>query len=186
MLVACFPVLVTLLVGLPSTFTAQTLNHQQQDISGALGTNPASPGDFGGKHLLKHPTHSVKATPKAGELSTSNHISMEYVRKNGLELHNLTPVMPGRAQKPSNQQIISQNGQERSFPCPTEADIVPCVCTITATNDLVLNCSKIISVDQLAGVFLQDFPFTSFYELRIYDNDNFQYLIGRYLQRSDI
>ena len=51
MLVAFLPLLVALLVGLPSTVTAQTLDRQQLDKSGALGTNLASAGEFSGKHL---------------------------------------------------------------------------------------------------------------------------------------
>ena len=56
-MVAYLPLLVALLVSLPSTVTAQTLDHQQLDTSGALLTNPASPDDIGNKILSKltHP-----------------------------------------------------------------------------------------------------------------------------------
>ena len=57
MLCACLPLLVAMLVGLPSTVTAQTLDHQQLDVS----------GDSGDEHLSKHPSLFVRDPPKDDE-----------------------------------------------------------------------------------------------------------------------
>ena len=54
MLVSCLPLLGALLVGLPSTATAHTLDHHRLDIS----------GDFGDEHLSKHPTLFVRDPQK--------------------------------------------------------------------------------------------------------------------------
>ena len=177
--------LVALLVGLPSIVTAHTLDHQQLDISGALGTNPASIGDFGGKHLSKYPTHPVEDPPKPHEIRNPSQITLKNVTSqehglfdntNELDTYHPKSVRPVQEKKSPNRPKKFENKSEKILPCPEPSDIVPCVCTTTDTNDLVLDCSNIVSVDQLAEVFLQDFPFTSFYELRIFANDNLQYL----------
>ena len=185
MLVACLPFLVALLVGLPSTVTAQTLNHQQQDTSGALGTNPASPGVFGGEHLSKYKTHSVEGPPKVNKLRIPDRLNLDHVvsqqhgssvGKYDLSTHHLKSVIPGQEQKSSNQPKKSKNMTKSSLPCPEPTDIAPCVCSITETNDLNLDCSDVESFDQLAAVFMQDFPFKTFNEFQILSNINLQYL----------
>ena len=45
-----------------------TKNGSQLDISGAPGTNQATPGDFGDKQLSKHPTRYVDDPPEDVEL----------------------------------------------------------------------------------------------------------------------
>ena len=137
MLIAWLPLLVALLVGLPSTVRAQTLDHQQLDISGALATNPSSPGDFDDKHLSKHPSRDTI-------------------------LYN-NPKMP-------------ENALNSSFPCPEPTDIAPCVCTVTETYDLRLDCSAVESLEQLSDVFRHDFPVKHFNQFWIDNNSNIQYL----------
>ena len=172
-------------MGLPSTVTAQTLDHQQLDISGALGTNPVSLAEFGGKHLSKHPAHSVKDSSKVDKLRIPNHINLDHVisQEHGssvgrydLSTHHLKSVMPGQVQKSFNLPNKSKNMTKSSLPCPEPTDIAPCVCSISGTSTLTLDCSDVESFDQLAAVFMQDFPFKTFYEFRIFDNNNLQYL----------
>ena len=56
----------------------------------------------------------------------------------------------------------------REFPCPIDADIVPCTCTHDeVTFDLFLDCSTVESNEQLAHVFTADFPFTVVHTLTI-------------------
>ena len=108
MLVPCLPLMVALLVCLSSTVTAQTLDHQQLDIAGSIGTNIASHGDFGGKHLSDHPTHSVEEKAKINKLRIPDRINLDHVisqelgsfiSKNDLSAHHHKLVMPLQVQK---------------------------------------------------------------------------------------
>ena len=184
MLVVCLLLFVALLVGLPSNVSAQTLDHQQLDISGALGTNPASPIDFGDKQLSKHPTRCVDDPPEDVELTSLKVSNSETVIIHNLglsaskyevkNLHNLGTQNEARLS--SNIKKRSENVVNNSYPCPEPADIAPCLCSITGTSDLLLDCSLVESYDQLAEVFRKDFPFKQFYEFRMHDNYNIQYL----------
>ena len=172
-------------MGLPSTVTAQTLDHQQLDISGVLGTNPASPGEFGGKHLSKHPSHSVEDSPKVNKLRIPDHINLDQVipqehgsfvgRYDPSTLH-LKSVVPGQVQKSYNQPKKSKKNTKSSLPCPEPTDIAPCVCSIRGTSALILDCSDIESIDQLVAVFMKEFPSKVFEEFLIDTNNNIQYL----------
>ena len=184
MLVACLPLLVALSVSVPSTVTAQTLDHQQLDISGAPGTKPASPGDFG-RQVVNHPTHSVEGPPKVNKLRIPDRLNLDHVisQQHGssvgrydLSTHHLKSVIPGQLQKSFNLPNKSKNMTKSSLLCPEPTDIAPCVCSITETSTLTLDCSDVESFDQLAAVFMQDFPFKTFNEFRISDNNNLQYL----------
>ena len=62
------------------------------------------------------------------------------------------------------------------FPCPDPTDIAPCVCTLTDTNELMLNCSAVESIDQLAAIFTKNFPIKEFKEFRIENNTNIYFL----------
>ena len=182
MLVACLPLLVALLVGLPSTVTTQTLDHQQLDIN-ALGTNPASPGDFGVKHLSKDATSSVESSPEFEDLTLSNYFNLEnfivlkphsFDDKVEYGTH-LNPGSPSRVQRSFSFPKLSENADNSSFPCPDPITIAPCNCS-TVNTELNLDCSDVASLDQLAEVFRQDFPVKQFNTLQIYDNKNIQYL----------
>ena len=180
MLDACVPLLVALLVGLPSTATAQTLDHQQMDISGALGTNAASPGDFDGEHLSKHPMYSFEDDPKVDELSFINVLKPEnptgFDNKDEIKIHKDSSDMQGLVRRSSNILQYLEKKTKSSFPCPEPTDIAPCVCSLT-DNDLVLDCSDVESSEQLAEVFKHDFPVKQFNVFQIIFNNNIQYLI---------
>ena len=174
-LVAC----VTLFVCLPFTVTAQTLDHQQLDISGALETNPASRGDVRGQNLWKLLTHSV------GELRVSNlGIPKNFMsdkldsfsKKYELEAFHLNSGVTGRKQRSSNITQKSANVTVSVSPCPDPTDIAPCVCSLTDANELMMDCSAVESIDQLGAVFRQEFPFKEFKEFRIENNYNIEFL----------
>ena len=184
MLVACLPLLVVLLVGLPFTFTAQTLDYQQLDISNALGTNPASPDDFGGEYLSKRPTRSIEKFRKIYKLRFLNNHNPEEVisrkpgsfdGKNDVKSPQVSWI-PDLVQSWLYVPELLENLDNNSTLCPEPIDIAPCVCTETAASDLVMDCSAAESLQQLDEVFQKDFPSKQFYEFRIYDNDNIQYL----------
>ena len=184
MLVALLPLLVFLLVGLPSTVTAKTLDHQQLDISGAIGTNPASPHDFGSKLLSKHPTHSAVDPSKFDRLRVQNlHPKSVITEKSGsiankdkLEIHHLSEDTEGRIHSSFKIHKESETKSKSSFPCPEPTDIEPCTCFITAANELTLDCSAVESLEQLGDVFRKDFPVIQFDEFRINNNNNIKYL----------
>ena len=186
MLVACVPLLVALLVGLPSTVTAQPLDHQQLDISVVIETNPASPDYFRGKHLSKHPNLSVKVPPMLDEKRSNNFHNPEKVKSHRpdsffdnyeLETRQLYSGMTSRVLRASNIGKISVNADNSSFPCPASDTITPCTCELTsASQELNLNCSDVESLEQMAEVFMQYFPVKEFYMLQIWNNFNIQYL----------
>lgn len=185
MLVAWLPLLVALLVGFPSTVTPQTLDHQQLDVSGAIGTNPARPGDFGGKHLSKHQTHSIENPIKPSVSMIPSFFHKEnIISQNGgnfgskyeVENHHHSSDRKEVVQKLSKMSKQTENIAKSSSPCPEPTDIAPCICSLANTNDLMLDCSDVESSDQLAAIFMQNFPFKQFKEFRIYDNNNIQYL----------
>ena len=179
MLIAYLTLFVALLVGLPSIVTAQTLDHQQLDSSSALGTNPWSPGDFGDKLLAKHQTHRKKHY----ELRRQNHYNVEnitkkqhsFLTKAELQSFLLNSGMAGRGPgSPNNPKRFDETSGV--FPCPDPTDIAPCVCTLTHTNELMMNCSAVESIDQLAAIFTQNFPIKEFKEFRIENNTNIYFL----------
>nr|ANG56300.1 leucine rich repeat only protein [Eriocheir sinensis] len=55
---------------------------------------------------------------------------------------------------------------KNDFPCPDVIAISPCVCTQVGL-ELNLDCSRVTSDNQLAGVFKADFPFNNFSMLTI-------------------
>ena len=182
MLVACLPLLVALLVGLPSTVTAQTLDHQRLDISGALGTNPASPGDFGGEDSSKRPASFVRDLPndhefRSPKLDHSENIPhFKFGSRDEVKAFHLNLGVAGRDQRLANIPKNSSNVTSGVLPCPDETDIAPCICTFTDTTDLTMNCSAVESVEQLAAIFLKNFPFKEFYKFLIENNDKIQLL----------
>lgn len=62
------------------------------------------------------------------------------------------------------------------LPCPDEQDIYPCVCYINAHFVMDLECSAVVSEEQLARVFSIHFPFPDFRQLTIYNNTYLQAL----------
>ena len=182
MLVACLPLFVALLVGLTSTVTAQTLDHQRLDVSGAPGTNTATPGDFGDKHLSKHPTFFVLdppkddkfKSPKLDNLKNIPHFNFE--SKDNAEAFHLNSGVTGRDQIPASIPKNSAHVTSGVFPCPDETDIAPCVCTFTDASDITMDCSAVESDVQLAAIFTKNFPVKEFYIFRIYNNEKIQLL----------
>ena len=160
---------------LPSTVTAQTLDHQQLDISGSLGTNPASPGDFAGKNLSKHSTLSVGDPLKDDKFRSPKLHNSDTITQLKFD-SKLTSGVPGREQRPSNVPKKSLNVTVRVFPCPDETDIAPCVCTFTDSTDLTMDCSAVESEAQLAAIFTKSFPDNKFKQFQIYNNDKIQFL----------
>ena len=79
MLVVCLPLFVAMLVGLASNVSALKMDYKQLDISGAPGTNQATPGDFGDKQLSKHPTRCVDDPPEDVELRSPKVFNSETV-----------------------------------------------------------------------------------------------------------
>lgn len=59
--------------------------------------------------------------------------------------------------------------EARALPCPSEADVAPCVCSFDGAS-LDLDCSSVKDLDDLARVFQAEFPFPSFTSLAIADN----------------
>ena len=185
MLVVCLPLLVALLVGLPSTVPAQTQDHLRLDISGALGTNLESLVDNHGKHLSQHPYNYDDVSPMTGELRISNLLSPKkdickifsaFDSKDDRETHLLFPAKPGQVLR-SYHLKVSEDADKSSSHCPDSTVIAPCVCyNITETDEPNLDCAGVSSLDQLAGVFRQDFPVKEFNLFRIYNNENIQYL----------
>ena len=184
MLNACLPLLVALLVYLLSTVTAQTQNQQQLDISGSFRTNPASPGDIVDKNLSKHPTLSVEDTSKLEKSKILNLHDPKKVSTEKRDSFNCkddeafwrNSSMAVQDQRSPNIPQTSANTTLGLLPCPVPTDIAPCVCTFTETNEPILDCSAVESIDQLAAVFRQEFPFKQFKELRIYHNEYIQFL----------
>ena len=195
MLVACLSLLVALLVGLPSTVTAQTPDHQRLDVSGALGTNPASPGDFGDEHLSKHSTLFVRDPPKDDKFRSSKFHDSENIphfnfrSKDEVEAFHLNSGVAerdqgstsnfGEARKDHRSSNIPKHSADVTsgvYPCPDETDIAPCVCTFTDTTDLTMNCSAVESDVQLAKIFTKNFPVKEFYMFLIYNNDKIELL----------
>ena len=185
MLLACLPLFVTLLVGLPSTVTAQTLDHQQLDTSGGLGTNPASPGDFGGKHLSKHPTHSVQ---EPHELREYKNLPVKNFPNDIFKMHsnlnrgavadlqtNSYSGNPNRVRIGSSFSEMYEKADNSSTLCPDPAAIVPCICNLEI-DELWLHCSYVDSLDQLAEVFRQDCPVIEFDLFWIDYSENIQYI----------
>ena len=198
MFVTCLPLLVALLVGLTSTVTAQTLDHQRLDIS----------GDFGDEHLSKHPTLFVRDPPKDDEfrspkLDNSQNIPhFNFESQDESETFHLNSGVAGRDQRSANN--LGVTGREKRstnnsgvagtdqgsssipknsahvtsgvFPCPDETDITPCVCTFTDATDLTMDCSVVESDEQLAAIFTKNFPVKNFYMFLIYNNDKIQLL----------
>lgn len=140
----------TVLVGISFTAAAKTLDHKQ-----FLETRLASHGDFGGdKHLSKGHAHSGRIISQhPGRLNSKYDV---------LDL----------GQRSSNIKKMSV----QDFPCPNATDIAPCLCSVTESNELDLDCSSVESYNQLTEVFRQDFPVKEFNEFRIENNDNIQYL----------
>jgi len=66
--------------------------------------------------------------------------------------------------------VISAHPSPRNFPCPDAEDISPCGCMAFTNGDLVLDCSKVTSDEQLAGVFQHYFPVTNFNSFLMLDN----------------
>ena len=96
-------------MGLPSTVTAQTLDHLQQlDISGVLGTNAATSDDFGDEHLSKHPTLFVRDPPKDDEFRSPKLDNSEYYShfkfesQDEVTAFHLTSGVAERDQRPAN------------------------------------------------------------------------------------
>ena len=176
MFVACLPLLVAMLVGLPSTVTAKTRNRQQLDTSGV----------FGGKHLSKHQTHFVGDTPKLNESRIPKFNHPEYflsLNTGSFEKYELeTQIDSGRQlterdNSSFNSPKILEKANNDSFPCPEPTDIAPCICYITGNSELVLDCSFVESEAELAGIFVKEFPVKQFNEFRIVHNDNIQHLV---------
>ena len=199
MLVASLPLLVALLVGLPSTVTAQTPDHQQLDISWALGTNPESPGDSSDKHLSKQPTLFVRDPPKDDEFrrpkldNSENLTHFNFEGKDEVEAFHLNSGEAGGDQIPASIPKNSAHAASGVFPCPDETDIAPCVCTFTDATDLTMDCSAVESDVQLAAIFTQNFPVEEFYNFQINNNDKIQLLPDvfngvsfRYIYLSDV
>nr|XP_045608676.1 oplophorus-luciferin 2-monooxygenase non-catalytic subunit-like [Procambarus clarkii] len=63
--------------------------------------------------------------------------------------------------------VQGSNPQPREWPCPDDAAISPCTCSITEDYDMKLDCSLVTSNEELARVFSSVFPYTQFLELRI-------------------
>ena len=195
MLVACLPLLVALLVGLPSTVTAQTPDHQRQDISGVLGTNAATSDDFGDEHLSKHPTFFVRDPPKEDEFrspkldNSKNILHFNFESRDESEAFRLNSGVAGRDQRSASNSGVAGTDQTSAsipknsshvtsgvFPCPDDTDIAPCVCTFTNATDLTMDCSAVESIEQLATIFTQNFPVKEFYMFMINNNDKIQLL----------
>lgn len=63
---------------------------------------------------------------------------------------------------------VPQDGIPRVFPCPIDADFLPCVCTEDETDfSLSMDCSNAKKDSDLTDAFLVDFPFDDFHELII-------------------
>ena len=62
-----------------------------------------------------------------------------------------------------------------AFPCPIPEDIHPCVCWTHITR-LNLDCTDVTSEQELANVFLQDFPEKEFYQFRINHTETVVYM----------
>lgn len=166
MLVACLPLLVTLLVGLLSTATAQTLDHQQESISGVILRNPRNPGDFGGENLSKPRTHSVVDPPMDKKFDSKDELE-KLCRNSG---------MTGFYQRSFHIMKPSVNITFGEFPCPDPTAIAPCICSFTDTSELLMDCSAVESGDQLAAVFKQNFSLKEFKEFKIENNNNIKHL----------
>ena len=172
MLVACLPLLVALLVGLPSTATAHTPDHQRLDVS----------GDFGDEHLSKHPTLFVQDPPKDDEFRTSkldnskNIPHFYFESQDEVEAFHLNSGVTGRDHSSASIPKNSAHVTSGVFPCPDETDIAPCLCIFTNITDLTLNCSAVESDEQLAAIFTQNFPVKEFYMFMINNNDKIQLL----------
>ena len=182
MLVACLPLLMALFLGHPSTVTAQTL-----DISGPFGRNPELSRVIGDKHLLELLTHSVEHPHILDEYRSSNLLNPTQISKNSVsniknhEFETLLSQMPGRISRTSYIPNGSEYETNLNVSCPEPDAIAPCSCFIAGSNgsvadQLQLDCSYIQSIEQLAEVFRQDFPFKEFYEFRIIFNNNIKYL----------
>lgn len=59
----------------------------------------------------------------------------------------------------------------RAIPCPPEADIAPCVCSLMNSVDMYMDCSDVSSSDELKEIFSINFPFTNFIRLDINGNN---------------
>ena len=61
------------------------------------------------------------------------------------------------------------------YPCPEAADIAPCTCERTATDELNMDCSSVRDAGELTSVFKDShFPFKSFNVFTAYEcNVNF-------------
>lgn len=58
------------------------------------------------------------------------------------------------------------------LPCPADADIYPCTCTVESGSTMDMNCSAVESEQQLMDVFASYIPFPIFRKLIIQNNPN--------------
>nr|XP_053653787.1 oplophorus-luciferin 2-monooxygenase non-catalytic subunit-like isoform X1 [Cherax quadricarinatus] len=58
----------------------------------------------------------------------------------------------------------------RAIPCPPDADILPCVCTVQSSVDMYMDCSAVTSSEELRTIFSINFPFVNFIRLDIIGN----------------
>ena len=176
MLVACLPLLVGLLGGLTSTVIAQTLDHQQLDIS----------GNFGDNNLSKRPTLSVEDSSEFDEPRIPFLNNLENVISGNLDSFNsndefeavrfVNSAVSDRYLRTSHINKMSAIATAGLFPCPVATDIAPCVCTVTDTNELMMDCSAVESDAQLAAVFSKTFPVKEFLQFQIVSNNNIHFL----------
>lgn len=72
-------------------------------------------------------------------------------------------------------ELLGQS-KKADFPCPVEADIVPCVCYLDADNNIDLDCTAVESEEQLANVFQQEFPFKALRGFNMSENSDIRVL----------
>lgn len=185
MLVAFLPLLVTLLVGPPSTLTAVAMDHLNLDTSGTSGTMRANHGEFAGQHLSKKPIPFFEKTAKLDELKLWHLLNEENIfsqwpsglnGKYELKSSHINSDTQAEVRGPSIVLNEFENRINGSYPCPEPIDIAPCVCTSTINEDLALDCSLVESAEQLAEVFMQDFPVKEYFQLEIVRNDKIEVL----------
>ena len=71
---------------------------------------------------------------------------------------------------------LVKSQQSRDFPCPDQSHISPCICS-EEMQGLRLDCTSVVSDDQLVEVFLQDFPAKNFWQFYMGNNTAILYLL---------
>ena len=64
----------------------------------------------------------------------------------------------------------------KNYPCPEATDIDPCICTVDTEGFLYMDCSSVLSNEELNNVFTNEFPVNKFEEFRLTNNDYFTQL----------